>query len=131
MCSHDALFLCARNTAQKKDEERERTQPSSSKKKSRRRRRKTMMQSKRGPEPDARDEKTVVHFHSNSQFPRARQRGEEKRFCFIIVNIPRISPSNSGRTRANGRRPAETPPAARPLYGTSCRSPPGAYEPSP
>ena len=25
MCSHDALFLCARNTAQKKDEERENT----------------------------------------------------------------------------------------------------------
>ena len=39
------------------------------------------------------------------------------------VRVPRISPSNSGRTRANGRRPAETPPAARPPSGTSSKVP--------
>ena len=136
MCSRRAFFVCPQHSAERK------TQPSS-KKKSRRRR--TMMRSKRGPpEPDARDEREIELNRAYDerkqlcllpfQFPRIPKLvGEGKKSAFVVIvnNIPRISPSNSGRTRANGRRPAETPPAARPPSGTSCRSPPGAYEPSP
>mgnify|MGYP004111938749 CR=1 FL=1 len=77
MCSSHALFLCARNTAQKerrRERERENTtiivqkEESSSRDAVQERTRTGQKPETREIESNRAREKTVVHFHSNSQF---------------------------------------------------------------